>query len=312
MRAASRRYFREVAFPPRLACFGSLLLSPREVDIASATTIRARIESSLNERLAATLLLRERTAPPTVTMGIGELDELTGGLPRGALSEIAGPASSGRTGVMLAALAAATRREEVCALVDASDSFDPESAQAAGVRLERLLWIRCSDERVAVGEVRPRRKALRRLDQVLRVADLLLQSGGFGMVVLDMGDIAAESTRRIPLTSWFRFRRAVEQTDTVLLLIEQEPCAQTCASLVVQLQRRSVLAQDTVGVHGSHNVGWQIVSSQPREIPANNVVSHAALLQGVRLEAEVVRSWARKPMQTAHAAFELAARYSGG
>ena len=110
----------------------------------SAATLRARIESSLGERLSSTLLLRERVAPLTVSTGLAALDALTGGLPRGALSEIAGPASSGRTGVMLAALAGATRRQEVCALVDASDSFDPASAVEAGVDLDRLLWVRCS------------------------------------------------------------------------------------------------------------------------------------------------------------------------
>ena len=110
----------------------------------SSAMLRARIESSLGERLSSTLLLRERAAPLTVPTGVATLDALTGGLPRGALSEITGPASSGRTGVMLAALAGATRGQEVCALVDASDSFDPASAAAAGVDLDRLLWIRCA------------------------------------------------------------------------------------------------------------------------------------------------------------------------
>src|SRR5271169_6005030 len=113
--------------------------------MASAAALRARLESSLPERLSSTLLLRERVAPLTVSTGVAALDALIGGLPRGALSEIAGLASSGRTGVMLAALAGATRRQEVCALVDASDSFDPASAALAGVDLERLLWVRCSD-----------------------------------------------------------------------------------------------------------------------------------------------------------------------
>src|ERR1044071_5043847 len=87
--------------------------------MSSATTIRARIESSLGERLAPTLLLRERLAPQTVPMGIAELDSLTGGLPRGALSEIVGPVSSGRTGIMISALTAATQGQETCALIDA-------------------------------------------------------------------------------------------------------------------------------------------------------------------------------------------------
>src|ERR1039457_4373849 len=113
--------------------------------MSSAATLRARIESSLGELLSSTRLLRELTAPLLGSTGLAALDTLTGGLPRGALSEIAGPASSGRTGVMLAALAQATGRREVCALVDASDSFDPASAAAAGVDLERLLWMRCSE-----------------------------------------------------------------------------------------------------------------------------------------------------------------------
>src|SRR5580658_9007048 len=108
------------------------------------SNLRAHIESALGERLSSTLLLRERVAPLTVPIGIAPLDALTGGLPRGALSEITGPPSSGRTGVMLAALAGATQRQEVCALVDAGDSFDPASAATAGVNLERLLWVRCS------------------------------------------------------------------------------------------------------------------------------------------------------------------------
>src|SRR5512146_1288101 len=87
--------------------------------------------------------LQVRPAPATVPSGIAQIDALTGGLPRGALTEIFGPASSGRTSMILSALAEATRRQEVCALVDAGDSLHPESAAAAGIELQRLLWIRC-------------------------------------------------------------------------------------------------------------------------------------------------------------------------
>ena len=90
--------------------------------------------------------LEVRPTPEMVSSGIREIDELAGGLPRGCLSEICGPASSGRTSVLLAALAAATRRQEVCALVDTTDALDAVSAAAAGVELERLLWIRCSTD----------------------------------------------------------------------------------------------------------------------------------------------------------------------
>src|ERR1017187_2639125 len=81
--------------------------------------------------------------PEACPTGVAEVDALAGGLPQGCLTEVYGPASSGRTSLMLAAMAQSTSRENVCALVDASDAFDPASAAAAGVRLERLLWVPC-------------------------------------------------------------------------------------------------------------------------------------------------------------------------
>src|SRR5579862_8162184 len=87
--------------------------------------------------------LEVRPAPQMVSSGVREIDALSGGLPRGCLTEICGPASSGRTSVLLAALAAATQRQEVCALVDISDAFNPLSAAAAGVDFEKMLWVRC-------------------------------------------------------------------------------------------------------------------------------------------------------------------------
>lgn len=290
-------------------------------------SLRAQLETSLGERLCSTLLLRHGTAPATVRTGIAAIDALTGGLPRGALSEIAGPSSSGRTGVMLSALAAATRRQEVCALVDASDSFDPASAALAGIALERLLWVRCNSQArsaklyragVKMPGISPPNFAYGgALEQVLKVSDLLLQAGGFAMVVLDLGDIPMESARRVPLTSWFRFRRAVEHTATVLLLIEQEPCAKTCASLVLQLQSEAVLASNASSAGaGTAKIECDFSSSATRQfeagacasvlVPPKAVVSHASLLRGMRFHAEVVRSWAqRKPPQSAGAYFEL-------
>lgn len=276
----------------------------------SPAVLRAHAESALGERLSSTLLLREKTAPLTVSTGVAALDALTGGLPRGALSEITGPASSGRTGVMLAALAGATRREEACALVDASDNFDPASAAAAGVDLGRLLWVRCGECARSSPRKDQRRGSLGRLEQVLKVTDLLLQSGGFGMVVLDLGDIPSESARRVPLTSWFRFRRAVEPTATVLLVVEQEACAKTCASLVVRLQRTVVCASDAASPNETEFQGWRVLSREEPAIPPNNEVSHAALLCSMQLRAEVLRSWAqRKPMHSVSTKFEIRAAW---
>ncbi len=310
----------------------------------AADTLRARIESSLDQRLNSTLLLRERQTPLTVSTGVPALDTVTGGLPRGALSEIAGPSSSGRTGVMLAALAGATRRQEICALVDASDSFNPASAKTAGIDLSRLLWVRCNEPssaprhtektaNAAFGRPRSLTRAgfafATTMEQVLKVTDLLLQGGGFGMVVLDMGDIPSESVRRVPLTSWFRFRRAVEPTATVLLLVEQEPWAGTCASLVVQMRHEKVLAHATASIQeqpvvarswqGPHvsmarqtgfpdAKGWKgsLAEGRQAHILEKNVVSHAAVLRGMNFRAEVVRSWAqRKPPHSAGVCFGL-------
>jgi hypothetical protein len=310
-----------------------------------ADPVRARIESSLGERLSSTLLLRQRQPPMTVSTGVPALDTLTSGLPRGALSEVVGPASSGRTGVMLAALAEATRRQEICALVDASDSFDPASAERAGIDLTRLLWVRCSERAggsnrkeeapsTALGRMGSPSHAgfafARTVEQVLKVTDLLLQGGGFGMVVLDLGDIPSDSMRRVPLTSWFRFRRAVEPTATVLLVVEQEPWAKTCASLVVKLQRDAVCARDSAPNRGRaaavenwrvlhtsiargvpvHDAGsWENLEADENgrsQIPENNVVSHAALLRRMNFCAEVVRSWAqRKPPHSVGVRFGL-------
>ena len=90
--------------------------------------------------------LEVRSAREMVSSGIPQLDSLTGGIPRGCLTEICGAASSGRTSVLLCALAHATRRGEVCALVDASNAFDPASAAHAGMKMSRLLWVRCGEK----------------------------------------------------------------------------------------------------------------------------------------------------------------------
>lgn len=268
--------------------------------MSSAAALRAHIESSLSERLASTLALRERAAPPTAPTGVAALDELTGGLPRGALSEIVGAASSGRTSVMLTTLAQATGRGEICALVDASDGFDPASAVNAGVDLNRLLWVRCNEPSETPKRKTPSRQqewkssatqgfvSKGRLEQVLKVTDLLLQGGGFGMVVLDMGDIPAASIRRIPLTSWFRFRRAVEPTATVLLVIEEQPSATTCASLVVRLEQKLLCLRDAQSLSELSSQ----VSRRSQE--PQNAVSHASLLCGAGFRAEVVRTWMRR------------------
>jgi hypothetical protein len=221
-----------------------------------------------------------------VSSGVAEIDALTGGLPRGCLTEICGPASSGRTAALLAALAAATGRQEACALVDTTDAFDPLSGAAAGVDFERLLWVRCAErsEPVRGTKKRKHKEDAGPVEQVLRVTDLLLQSGGFGMVAIDLGDVAVREAQRIPLTSWFRFQRAVENTSTILLVIAQAACAQTCASLLLKLQGRHRLSAS---------------SAPDTERPA-----HSHILRGLEVEGELLRSrLERKPSRSVRTAF---------
>src|SRR5258708_21943358 len=98
----------------------------------------AALQSVLDGRFAEALHFREKPALPPLPSGVPNLD-----FPRGAVTEIYGPPSSGRTTLLLSALAQATAHEEICALIDVDDAFDPASAAAAGVALNQLLWIRC-------------------------------------------------------------------------------------------------------------------------------------------------------------------------
>jgi recombination protein RecA len=82
-------------------------------------------------------------------------------------------------------------------------------------------------------------KPWKRLEQALKTTDLLLHGGGWGVVVFDLGGISWVDARRINLSMWFRFRRAIENTPTILLLLGEESCAKSCASLVLQCQRRA-------------------------------------------------------------------------
>src|SRR5262245_304021 len=129
--------------------------------------LRARLESAFGERIPSPFTDLDRRVFESVPTGIASLDTFTGGLPRVAITEIFGPLSSGRTSTMVSILAKATACDEVCALIDGNDAFDPICAATAGVELNRLLWVRCH-----------------KLDQVLKSTDLLLQGGGFGRVVM--------------------------------------------------------------------------------------------------------------------------------
>ncbi len=285
-----------------------------------------------------------RPAPEMVSSGIPQLDSLTGGIARGCLTEICGTASSGRTSVLLFALARATQRGEVCALVDSSDAFDPASSAAAGMVMSRLLWVRCGEKypsrrhpspsRTGCGKTgdsypsTPSRDSYQgilgsyqgrpsgipqvakngsgfsrwesQLGQMLKVTDLLLQSNGFGMIALDLGDVPVPSARRIPLASWFRFSRAIEHTPTALLVLEQQPIAGSCSSVLVK-------------VSGARS---QVVGNPPMhsQLP-HSQLPHSQLLDQFEITAELLRSrlerqLERKPVQST-ASFKSRASWAG-
>jgi hypothetical protein len=272
----------------------------------------AHSERLISVRPASQLKVRPR--PEMFSSGIAELDAITGGIPRGCLTEICGTASSGKTSLLLATIAAASRREESCVLIDASDSFDPASGMAAGLDLTKLLWIRCSQHKLSY-KARARMPAspkstrieksapsnfkfvearasspVLKLEQVLKATDLILQSGGFGLVALDLAGIPEKFVRRIPLTSWFRFQRAVEHTKTALMVVSEFSCAQTCAALAVKLcNELSAFSHQSSGK-----------------------TSHAQVLEGMNIQAEIMRSrLERKPMQSVKTAFMTQAVRAG-
>jgi hypothetical protein len=212
----------------------------------SASALRIQIEHALERRFPAALTPAPHVIRETAPTGITEVDRLLGGgLPLGAISEVAGPESSGRTSLALSFVAGRTQEGLVCAWVDAGDTLDAESAAASGVNLKQLLWVRCRSEApTAIGKPWPR------LDQALRATDLLLQAGGFAALVLDLGGTAPEHGARIPLATWYRFRQAAGRARCSLLVLAQEPLAQSSAAVVLECAPRRVLADGETVLSG--------------------------------------------------------------
>lgn len=285
--------------------------------MASAHAIRLQIEAALAHRIPSALTPAPRATAPVATTGIAEVDKLLhGGLPLGAITEIAGEECSGRSSLALSFVAQRTSEGKVCAWIDVSNALRPESAAAAGVDLTRLLWVRCGiaagaaaagatawfelpkacldvpaatkglyaggwgahprsevkglsdvtgrllraevespatlalpiraaipDSRIQTtpptkfgAHNREPQRLWARLDQALRVADLLLQSGGFGAIVLDLGGAPPEGSSRIPLATWFRYRAAAERSQASVLLLTQHLCAKSSAGLVLRMR----------------------------------------------------------------------------
>jgi|SRR5579862_814964 len=289
--------------------FSSLTTNPPLVTAPSSHPRKISAEALLNRfspNVVPASRLEVRPTPELVSSGIEQVDAITGGFPRGCMTEVCGPNSSGRTSLLLAALLAATRRAEVCGLVDVSDAFDPASAAPAGMDFQKLLWVRCgenpkfssskkqdSTSSKASCDIDTKKNA-DRIEQALRVTDLLVQSGGFGLVAIDLADVPLKMARRIPLASWFRFQRAVEYTPTVLLLTTPGPCTQSCAALLLKMHS-------------------QAAGKKPRSpLSAPELPSHAEFLEGFHVNSEILRSHLqRKPAKSVAAPFTTKAVRAG-
>jgi recombination protein RecA len=232
----------------------------------TAAMLRAQIESQIP--CAFTVYRPQRQS--LIPTGIAEMDAITGGIPLSALTEICGSdlASSGKTTVLLSLLGRASQKH-FCALVDSGDCFDPASAEAAGVRLPRLLWVRCGKSQ----------SKLRPLEQAFKATDMLIQAGGFGLIVVDLSSIPERLVRNVPLTTWFRFNRVVEKLPMALVFIEQKPHATSCAALVLNLKSKTAAFSQK-------------------------------LFTGFRLEAEVLRTREKKPVQPVRPDFAVRTQWA--
>ena len=235
------------------------------------------------------------TALPTVdphddqaigSTGVPAMDaRLGGGLPRGHLSEIVGPRSSGRTSLLLQVMAAATSRGELVAVVDALDMLDVASLAAAGVDLQRLLWIR---GHVVTSPGLCRDLNGRAMEQAVKALGLVLQAGNFGLVVLDVGDAPHDAVRRLPFTTWLRLQRMVEGSQTIGVLAGDAPMSRSSAGLTILLQpasgtpRRALGAGSGVGLIGELGGGLNTAGR-----------FDGRLLDGLDVEARVSRARVR-------------------
>jgi recombination protein RecA len=394
--------------------------------MSSAARIRQEIEATLAARIPAALSLRFRNPPELLSTGIAEIDALLhGGLPLGGLTEIAGPACSGRTTLVSSLLAGVTRQGEACAYVDVSDAFDPLSAAAMGMDLGRLLWVRAgrAEEVPIVARPSPSRATPRenkisppqfggyggsrhprteirgiagavqnlfrgenaggpggllrdkrignpgapnrpfaappaphwnelfenrsahfagspqlarrdennlreenaeapgpfraaprpplpsenktsgnqswfRLDQALRATDLLLNAGGFRVIVLDMGDAAPGQVRRVPLASWYRYRLQAEKSQALFLLLTQTPSAHSCASVALHCQEtREQAANEPSSNEPAAKEQWEYAAQNPDALPLLSGFQYCVSADRKRAAArEPVYAFGKKPV----------------
>ena len=225
------------------------------------STARAELEALLRTRKLDVTLTSSAVWTPAdedrvAASGWPALDDpLGGGMRRGHLSEIVGERSAGCTTLWLAMAAAATARGEVVALIDTHDRFDPVSAEAAGVDLTRLLWVRESGH----------------ADRALKAMNLVLQAGGFGLVAFDLSDVRGPALRQFPHTTWMRIARIVEGSLTVAMLIGAEHIARSPGGATIVLERGSARAVVEWAGSNPRNRRLQGLTIKPRVISVRTI-----------------------------------------
>lgn len=245
-----------------------------------AVVSKAEIEAEIVGRFGKALTLQEKPAVPTLSTGLSTLDQFTGGIPRGAVTEIFGRASSGRTSLLFSILAHATTHEEICAIVDTHDVFAPTVAAGAGINFDNLLWVRCASN----------------LEHAFKATDLLLHAGGFGLVVLDLAEVEGKEARRIISSWWHRFKHTVENKPVTVVVLAAESCVRSCAALSLELKGQSEWVRTTeVKIPAAEIYQWdQKKRSQLANV--NPQLSAGTITHGNLLRANSIATSRHRPI----------------
>jgi hypothetical protein len=199
-----------------------LLPDPPPVESAVSeafSRLRGALDPAISRQIrSGTELLRSRNhrregVLPTTIERVDAL--LNGGLARGRMVEIAGRGA--RFSLVIATLAAATSIGEAAALIDLGDAFDPQIGEAAGIDLQRLLWIRPKT-----------------LKQAVTAAEMITTTG-FQLVVLDAG--LPKLRGRVPDAAWVRLARAAEAHATALVISSPYPLTGTTSEAMLRADR---------------------------------------------------------------------------
>ena len=241
---------------------------------------KAELEAEIVGRFGKSLTLQEKNDATTLSTGFQVLDDLIGGIPRGSLSEIFGSVSSGRTSLLFSMLAYATTHDEICALVDTHNVFAPSIAAAAGMDLDRLLWIRCAAN----------------IEHAFKATDLLLHAGGFGLIVLDMAEVAGNDAKRIISSWWYRFRRTVENKPSAIVVMASDSCVRSCAALSLELKGAPEWARKN-GRDGSNSeiYDWQDRKSS-RSVSFSSSGSLRSVTHANLLQTNLISAYRRRPI----------------